>query len=197
MKYQYILKRLAALSLGCFFLFACTDEPVIDTSADNKLKLEVSSGVESYLSQNGKIKAKLVAEEMVRALLDSPFIEFPDALYVEFFNDSGAIETILTAKYAKYREYESKILLRDSVVVINIINEDTLRTNELWWDQTQELFYTEKPARITKKDGTIANPQKGLKAKQDLSWYEFYSIKNGQLPIPPDNNDSIPPPPEQ
>lgn len=185
-QYHKYIKRWAALSLGCFFLFACNDAEIA-VDQEKKLKLEHSTGVESYMSQNGKIKAKLIAEEMVRSLVDSPFVEFPNSLYVEFFNEEGAVETTLKAKYSKYREYENKILLQDSVLVINILTEDTLRTDELWWDQNTELFYTDKPALITKKDGTIARPMKGLKAKQDLSWYEFYSNVDGRLAVPNDD----------
>lgn len=190
MRYKDIFKRLAALSLGCFFLFACSDEEVVEVN-DDLLKLEYSSGVESFMSQNGKIKAKLVSDKMVRALVDSPFVEFPNMIYVEFFNDSGSVETILNAKYAKYREFESKIFLRDSVVIINIISEDTLTTDELWWDQNIEMFYTDKPAVISKKDGTIARPMKGIKAKQDLSWYEFYNNRDGRLPVPAEEEEQF------
>ena len=189
MIFQFIHKRWAALLMGCFFLIACGEE-TIPPDSSNLLKLEYSKGVESYMSQNGKIKAKLVAENMVRALVDSPFIEFPEALYVEFFNDSGQVETVLNAKYAKYREYENKIQLKDSVIVINILSQDTLRTEELWWDQNIELFYTDLPALITKRDGTVARPMKGLKAKQDLSWYEFYSNRDGKLPVPNDTESA-------
>ncbi len=49
--------------------------------------------------------------------------------------------------YARYREYERKVFLKDSVVVINILKGDTLKTDELWWDQDKEEFYTDRPVR--------------------------------------------------
>ncbi len=197
---KYFIKKniLAALSLGCIFLLGSCDDKNSDAPDTSHLKVEVSTDIESYLSQNGKIKAKLTAPKMIRALVDSPYTEFPHSLYVEFFDDSAQIESTLTAQYAKYREYENRIYLRDSIVIINVITQDTLRTSELWWDQEEQLFYTDKPARITKRDGTVANPTKGLKAKQDLSWYEFYANRDGRLPIPPDEEQEMSAPePEQ
>jgi LPS export ABC transporter protein LptC len=80
----------------------------------------------------------------------------------------------LDAHYARYREYESKVFLKDSVVVINIFKGDTLRTNELWWDQNTEEFYTDKPVRIYQPDKTIFGT--GLRAAQDFSKYDIYHI---------------------
>jgi LPS export ABC transporter protein LptC len=60
------------------------------------------------------------------------------------------------------------------VVVINILKGDTLRTNELWWDQNEQKFYTDKPVRIYQKDKTIFGT--GLRADQDFSSYDIFKI---------------------
>ena len=62
----------------------------------------------------------------------------------------------------------------DSVVVINIRQGDTLRTDELWWDQNAEEFHTDRNVRIFQKDKTIYG--KGLRAAQDFSWYDIFHI---------------------
>jgi hypothetical protein len=72
----------------------------------------------------------------------------------------------LDARYGKYVETHNRVLLRDSVVVINV-KGDTLRTSELWWDQTARKFYTEKTVHIHKKNQNIIGG-KGLEASQDL-----------------------------
>lgn len=185
---------IAALSLGCFFvLVSCeNDLQEVDNQFSKKIAVEEAFKVESYLSQGSLVKAKLTAPYMLRlqpdsrSQSDSPYYEFPRTLHVDFYDDSTRIESKLDANYGKYREYENKVLLRDNVIVINIKNGDTLRTSELWWDQNKQEFYTDKPAEINKRDGTIARPQTGIRAKQDLSWYEFYTA-SGQLPVPKDS----------
>ena len=178
----------AALFSGCFFLlFSCenTTEEVDAAFGKKATAIEEAIQVESFLSQEGKTKAHLTAPFMLRQVKDSSFIEFPRTLHVDFYDTTGVVETILDAKYGKYREYESKVLLRDSVIVINIKNGDTLRTPELWWDQNKEQFYTDKPSHITKRDGTDIFSRNGMRAKQDLSWYELYG-NSGRLPTPDD-----------
>ena len=66
------------------------------------------------------------------------------------------------------------MFLRDSVVVINIVKGDTLRTSELWWDQKTEKFYTDKPVRIYQPDKTIFGT--GLEAAQDFKSYDIFKI---------------------
>lgn len=186
----YLITR-AALFLGCFFVLAACENEIadIDNLYSEKVAVETAVKVESYMSQDGKVKAKLTSPYMLRKQDDSAFYEFPRTLHVDFYDTSAVIESILDARYAKYREYDSKILLRDSVVAINLKNRDTLRTSELWWDQNTQMFYTDKPAFINKADGTISKSNGGLRAKQDLSWYELYNNVDGKFAVP---KDSIP-----
>jgi LPS export ABC transporter protein LptC len=120
------------------------------------------------------MKAKLTAPYMLRHQSDSAYVEFPRTLHVDFYNDSLKIESVLDARYARYREYEHKVFLKDSVVVINILKGDTLKTDELWWDQNKQEFYTDKAVRILQPDKTIYGT--GLKASQSLDWYDIYHI---------------------
>ena len=173
----------AALSISCFFIGGCeNDLGKIDDQFRKKTAVEEAKQVESYLSQEGKVKAKLTAPYMKRYMADSPYVEFPKTLHVDFYNDSLQIESTLDALYARHMEFEHKILLRDSVVVINKIKGDTLRTPELWWDQNLQEFYTDKPCNIIQKAG-YSYAKYGLRAKQDFSeWWQFGSSGKREVP---------------
>lgn len=147
----------------------------VDNQFRKKTAVEEAFGVQSYLSQKGLVKAKLTAPYMKRYMADSPYVEFPKTLHVDFFNDSTIIESTLDALYARHMEFERKVLLKDSVIVINKLKGDTLRTSELWWDQNKEEFYTDKIAYINQKTGySIA--KNGIRAKQDFSeWWMLSS----------------------
>lgn len=164
----------AALLISCLFVSCENDIKDVNEFMKKQTGIEEAKDVTSYMSQQGLVKAKLRSPYMLRYQADSPYVEFPRTLHVDFFDDSTKIESTVDALYARYREYENKVLLKDSVVVINIEKGDTLRTNELWWDQTTEEFYTDKPVRIYQKDKTIFG--KGLKAKQDFSSYDIFDI---------------------
>ena len=162
----------AALLMGCIFIFGCeNDYETVQHLGDKKTAVETAKTVESYLSQNGKVKARLSAPYMLRYLLtDSAFVEFPRSLHVDFYNDSLAVGSQLDALYGKYHEWEKKVYLRDSVVAINKMTGDTLHAPELWWDQRTEKIYTDKPVDIHTKDKVIHGDY-GLVAAQDFSEY--------------------------
>lgn len=148
-----------------------------------KMGVDEALNVESLFSQAGKLKAKLTSAIMYRYQDTLPRIEFPNKLHVDFYNDSLQIESILDAKYGRYIEGQNKMYLRDSVVVIQKFNQDTLRCEELWWDQNKERFYSDKPIKITKKDGTVL-PGKGLEASQDFRNIKILNPSDGILPVP-------------
>ncbi|AEW02773.1 LPS export ABC transporter periplasmic protein LptC [Niastella koreensis] len=174
----------AALLMGCFFVFtSCeNDEKVVNELFQKKVAVEEARNIESYLSQVGVVKAKLTSPYMLRVQADSPYMEFPKTMHVDFYNDSTVIESTVDSRYAKYVEFDRKVLLRDSVLVISIKNGDTLRTQELWWDQDKKEFYTDKPAHVFQRDKIIF-AKNGLRAAQDLTSYTFYS-SSGPMLVP-------------
>ncbi len=170
---------------GCFFISACeNDEGVINAWTGKKIMVEEGKNIESYLSQESKVKAKLTAPLMFRYEADTIYVEFPKTLHVDFYDDSTKIETWLDSKHGKYFENLNKVYLWDSVVVINV-KGDTLKSSDLWWDQNTKLFYTDKYAEYRTKEKQIF-PGKGLEASQDFARIIFkqptgtvlYSDKN-------------------
>lgn len=178
--------------MGCFFVVTLTscenDQAVVDSLYQKKVAVEEAKQVESYLSQGGKVKAKLTSPYMLRyqperqSQADSPYIEFPRTMHVDFYDDSATIESTVDANYAKYVEFAHKILLRDSVLVMSFKNGDTLRTQELWWDQDKQQFYTDKPATVYQRD-KIIHAKNGLTASQNLTSYTFYG-SSGPMLVP-------------
>ena len=131
--------------------------------------VEQGTHIESYYSQNSKVKAKLTAPLMLRYESDSVYTEFPKTLHVDFYNDTMNVESRMDAMYGKYFQYQHKVFLRDSVVVKNILKGDTLHCDELWWDQNTHKYYTDKNVRINTKDKILFG--KGMEAAEDFSWY--------------------------
>lgn len=157
---------------ACFLLSACeNDEKDINRWTREVNLKETAVDVDSYLSEDGLMKARLRAPLMYRVNTDTVYVEFPNRLHVDFFDSSRNVETWLDARYGKYYENYNKVYLRDSVVVITV-NGDTLRTPDLWWDQTRQLFYTDKYA-IYRGAGKNIYGGKGLEASQDLKRITF------------------------
>ncbi len=171
--FSHINKLFAAASLlSCFFLLSCeNDESKVNDWTKKVVMKEEATDIESYLSQDGILKARLTAPLMYRVEADTLYVEFPNSLHCDFYDSTQTVETRLDALYGKYFENLNKVYLRDSVVVIST-KGDTLRSHDLWWDQNKGLFYTEKSAAYKGPDKTIFGG-KGLEATQDLRRITF------------------------
>jgi LPS export ABC transporter protein LptC len=169
----------AAVITGCFFMCACEND-VNEVKELGKRKPSIDEGrnIDSYLSMNGKMRAHLTAPLLLRFQGDSAKkAEFPNSLHVDFYNDSMKIESQLNAKYGQYLESENKIYLRDNVIAFNI-KGDTLFCEDLYWDQAQERFYTNK--RVTFSRGyrnTLIVGRDGMTSNQSFSDIKFFNIE--------------------
>jgi LPS export ABC transporter protein LptC len=170
----------AAFLTGCCFIYGCeNDQKEIDALTGKVVKIDEAKTVVSYMSQEGKVKAKLTAPLMLRVIADTIYAEFPKTLHVDFYDDSTKIDTRLDCLYAKYFENLDKVYLRDSVTVITV-KGDTLKTPDLWWDQRTKLFYTDKYAEYHTRGKHIYGG-KGLEATQDLATVTFKGPTTGNV----------------
>ena len=169
------------LLLIIVFVGCENDEKLIKDLTGDKVMVEEARHIESFLSQDGKLKARLTAPLMLRVLTDSMYIEFPNSLHCDFYDDSARKETWLDCKYGKYFESIGKVYLKDSVVVINT-KGDTLRSPDLWWDQNKKIFYTDNPATYHGINRKIYG-EKGLVATQDLTSIIF-NRPTGEVKVP-------------
>ncbi len=168
----------AALLTGCFFISAChNDYQEVQDLAKKKTPVDKVINVESYLSQSGSVKAKLMAPLMTITQADTPKTEFPTTLHVDFYDTTTKVQSKLFAKYGLYYTNKRLVWLRDSVVVFNV-SGDTLRCEELWWDQDKQLIYTNVPVHIRKPDERIDGT--GLTADQNFT---HWTITNAKGPI--------------
>jgi LPS export ABC transporter protein LptC len=177
--YHFIIIAFVAT---CFFAACENNYQQVQNLGKQKIGIEEATAVTSYLSQGGKVKAHLTAPLMThvttKSFTDTPKLEFPKTLHVDFYNDTAQVESKLFAKYGVNYENLRKVFLRDSVVVYNVLKGDTLRTNELWWDQDKQILYTEAPVQIRTKDERLNGT--GLEADQNFKWY---TIKHPTGPI--------------
>lgn len=170
---------MAAIFTGCFFMCGCSNNyQEVQDLAKKRIPVDTAKQVESYLSQNGIVKAKLTAPLMTTTTVsDTPKTEFPNSLHVDFYNDSTRVQSKMFAKYGLYYNSKRLVLLRDSVIIFNVTG-DTLRCEKLWWDQNKELIYTDVPVHIRKPDESIDGT--GLTADQNFS---HWTINNAKGPI--------------
>jgi len=179
-KLQYNIVYLkAAIITGCFFVLSCSNNyQEVQDLAKRKTPVDIATQVESYLSQDGIVKAKLTTPVMITSTAnDTATTEFPKSLHVDFYDSTQKVQSKLFAKYGLYYTNKRLIFLRDSVIIFNVTG-DTLRCEKLWWDQDRELIYTDVPVHIRKPDERIDGT--GLTADQNFT---HWTINNAKGPI--------------
>ena len=171
-KIHYKFLMVATLITGCFFISSCENSrEQIDKLTSKSIAVEEAKQVDIIYSLGDKTRSRLSAPYMLRHQERIPYIEFTKTVHADFYDDSLRIESRLNAHYGKYMETESKVFLKDSVVVFNT-KGDTLFCNELYWDRSNpgREFYTDKPVRIRTPTQIIDGD--GLDAPQDFkSWH--------------------------
>lgn len=156
---------LLAVSLS---LSSCKDseikEPVEYTGPLRKIK-----DVELFYTEKNTVKVKMVAADVYE--YENGDREFPNGLYIEFFNEFGKLESTLKANRAYFFKKENQWRGRGNVEVKNIEKNEQLNTEELFWKPAEEKIFTEKFVTIRQQGDVIYG--QGLEAKQDMSEYEI------------------------
>ena len=137
-------------------------------------------------SKEGKINMRIFAHDFVRnESAKRPYIDMNNQLKVEFFNDSGVVQDILTADSSRYYEAQGDMIIWDSVQIITKKGEQ-LNTEELIWNAGIQKFFTEKPVRITTATEILYG--NGMEANSDFTWYQIthpkgtVQVNKGEVP---------------
>ena len=185
-----ILQNISRLFLGntflpvfILFLSSCgNSDKELNEYNSKSLGIEEIKNADINYTLGGKAKAKLLSPLMLRVQETNPYVEFPKTLHVDFYNETGQVDSRLDAKYGKYFDSESKVFLKDNVRVINV-KGDTLYCDELWWDRnrTGNEFYTGKPVRIRTKMQIIDGV--GMEARQDFKNWVIKNVTNSYIRV--------------
>ena len=188
MKIPFYKNILAAFAIGCFFLFSCENKLAEVAAINSKgVGKDEAKKVVIHYTVNGKRKAILTGPIMYRVQDTVTYVEFPKGMHVDFYGLNDSVESKVDARYAKYKDSQSKMFLKDSVRVINILG-DTLYCDELYWDRsiTGAEFFTDKPVKIRTRTQTLNGT--GMDARQDFSSYVIRNpigvlkVSSGEFP---------------
>lgn len=179
-----ICKAAVTLLSSCFFMVACENN-VNDVKAlsNNAGGIDIGKDVLIYMSEGGKMNAKLTAPIMKKYLVDSGrMVEFPNSIKVDFYKDSTTIESKLSANYANYIQEENRFFLKGNVVIFNV-SGDTLWCKEMYWDQATNKFHTEKEVVVKQHSPISKIYGLGLEANQDLTDIKIFKPQSNSFAI--------------
>ncbi|WP_207433743.1 LPS export ABC transporter periplasmic protein LptC [Sabulibacter ruber] len=168
-----LLKRFSVAKLPfCFALLLGAFSWSCQQADENIKPIEYNGPIsETYnqvtiYSDSAMMKLKLSAP--VEQQLQNGDVVYPKGMYITFY-ENGAPTTIITAKYGRYEKAKEQYFARNDVVVKNIVKNEQLNTEELFWERQKQTIFTDKFVRITSVDEVVTGV--GLTAKQDFSDY--------------------------
>ena len=81
---------------------------------------------------------------------------FPDGFFVYGFDEAGKLETEIVADNARHKKFKDGRETWEAygnVVIKNLINQEVMETDTLYWDQKNEKIYTHCYVRMYSPDG--------------------------------------------
>ncbi|MBC7384177.1 MAG: LPS export ABC transporter periplasmic protein LptC [Bacteroidia bacterium] len=138
------------------------------------LPVERGTNISIHYSDSGYLKARLFAPLLERYSNEQQMeTEMKQGITAYFYSSNGRINSYLKSKYAMRDERLRTITARNDVQVINI-KGDTLKTEELIWDEKTDKIYSNKFVKINSPDRIIFGT--GLEANTDFTRFKVLNI---------------------
>ena len=112
----------------------------------DELPMQTVDGMFVVHSENGKVQMRMEADVMERYQTDTLSYElFPQGFSVFAYTEEGLLETQIVsdiAKHLKFKDGRETWEAFGNVVVKNLIKQEVMETDTLYWDQKNEKIYT-------------------------------------------------------
>ena len=109
-------------------------------------------------SEDGRLKMRLEAPLLERYDKDTVSLElFPKGFALFAYNSEGLLETTIISDKAAHYTYKSTNgelwEVTGGVVIQNVIEQETMETDTLYWDRFAGKIYTDSYIRMYSRDG--------------------------------------------
>ncbi|MCD6201801.1 MAG: LPS export ABC transporter periplasmic protein LptC [Bacteroidales bacterium] len=143
---------------GSFIFSSCTKNDITvvnNLTQTDTLPSQTIKNLTTIYMDTGRVQM-IIKAPLVNyfAEKEDPVMIFPKGIHVDFYDDSGQIETQLQANQAIFYQKKNLWEARDSVIAKNSTGEK-LDAEILFWDVTKKRIYSDKFVRITTPDEII------------------------------------------
>ncbi len=131
------------------------------------------TNIEVIYSDSAKVQVQILAPAYKQyPMAERPYMEFENGLEVFFYDDSAKIESELRAEYTIYYMEERLWHATGNVVAQKFGSGDALYTDELFWDESEQLIYSDSYTRVISEGNTLYG-KKGFRSHQSLSNWQL------------------------
>ncbi len=168
MAFSFTQRLLAIVVFPAFtLLFASCDQSDLKEPLIYEGPTQTLENVELFYTEDNRVKVKMIAAKVFE--FENGDREFPEGIYLEFYDETGKLESTLRANEAYYFNKENQWRGRGKVEVHNLKKNEQLNTEELFWRPAEEKIFTDKFVTIRQQTDVIYG--QGLEARQDMSDY--------------------------
>jgi len=161
------------LGTGLFLLLGC-ESNFREVQRINYSEFVPSGEADNFnlkYTDSGRIKSILVSPKMLDySNVEFPFTEFPKGVQVTMYDSKGK-RTFISSDYAVMFKGTDLIDLQKNVKISNETNQ-MLETTQLYYDQKNEWFFTEKKFKFT--------DPKGISYGEGIDFSKDFKILNSQ-----------------
>ncbi len=169
-------KALSAIFLLLILISCENDIEVIKAFSQDTLMPRqslIDAGI--VYTDSGRIQMRITAPEIHYFDEGSEqYTEFPYGVLAEFFDRYENVESQLSSKYAIYYTDKDLWEAKDSVVVINQAGE-ILNTEQLFWDERNQIIYSNSFVKVTRPDEVIMG--EGFEADETFTRWKIKKIQ--------------------
>ena len=141
----------------------------------DSLPIMSTMGVESYVSDSGVIRYKIISEEWLIYDKKKPsYWAFEKGIYLEQFDEEFNAEATIKSDTAYYFDKKKLWELRGNIHIENKDNEK-FDTQLLFWDEQRQKVYSDKKIRIEQADKVIIGY--GFESNQQLTDYVIHDTE--------------------
>lgn len=138
----------ATAAAVAFIVYSCKGKlGEADTIVLSETPVQTVDDMFIVQSENGMIQMRAEAPLMEKYERDTLFFElFPKGFAVYGYTDEGMLETEIVAdnaRHLKYTDGRESWEAFGNVIIRNLINQEVMETDTLYWDQKNEKIYTD------------------------------------------------------
>lgn len=154
---------------------------VLNRATTPKMK---ATDITTVISDSGITRYRISAPEWnVYDKSAQPYWEFPDGVVFERFDQNLKVDANIHCHYARFNENDQIWELRGKVKMTNIQGE-LFETEQLFWNQRQQKFYSDSLVKITQTTRIITGI--GFESDQNMT---HYTIRKPQGIFPVDEKN--------
>lgn len=156
--YLHKVKRIATAAAVAFVVISCKGKLGEAEALDLKeVPVQIVDDMFIVQTKNGLIQMRAEAPLMEKYERDTLSYElFPKGFFVYGYTDDERLETEIVADMARHLKYKDGREVWEAfgdVVVKNLIKQEVMETDTLYWDQENEKIYTHCYVRMYSPDG--------------------------------------------